>query len=112
VFYPPISLEHDGLDWSVPDTITPSAINTWVAEETKVAGVEATRRRRVAGQTFSLTVGGFTHGDTSGTLLTFRGWALHDLKSPVFGRFPLPPLSRSWLRARRRHHAAGEIDGR
>lgn len=93
VFYPPISLEHDGLDWSVPDTITPSAINTWVAEETKVVGVEATIRRTLAGQTFGLTAGGFKHDDTSGTELTFRGWALHDLKSPVFGRFPLPPLS-------------------
>jgi hypothetical protein len=93
VFYPPISLEHDGLDWSVPDTITPSAINTWVAEETKVVGVEATIRRSLAGQTFSLTAGGFKNGDTSGTELTFRGWTLHDLKSPVFGRFPLPPLS-------------------
>ncbi len=93
VFYPPISLEHDGLDWSVADTITPSAINTWVAEETKVAGVEGTIRRTIAGQTFSLTGGAFKHGDTSGTELTFRGWALHDLKSPVFGRFPLPPLN-------------------
>ena len=93
VFYPTISLEHDGLDWSVPDTITPSAINSWVAEEAKVVGVEATIRRTIAGQTIGLTAGGFKHGDTSGTELTFRGWALHDLKSPVFGRFPLPPLS-------------------
>ena len=98
VFYPPISLEHDGLDWSVPDTITPSAINTWVAEETKVVGVEATIRRTIAGQTFSLTAGGFKNGDTSGTELTFRGWALHDIKSPVFGRFPLPPLSAAMAR--------------
>ncbi len=93
VFYPPISLEHDGLDWSVADTLTPSAINSWVAEETKVVGVEATVRRTLGDQTFTLTAGGFKHGDTSGTELTFRGWALHDLKSPVFGRFPLPPLS-------------------
>lgn len=98
VFYPQISLEHDGLDWSVPDTITPSAINTWVAEETKVVGAEATIRRTIAGQTFSLTAGAFKNGDTSGTELTFRGWALHDLKSPVFGRFPLPPLSAAMAR--------------
>jgi len=98
VFYPQISLEHDGLDWSVPDTITPSAINTWVAEETKVVGAEATIRRTISGQTFSLTAGAFKNGDTSGTELTFRGWALHDLKSPVFGRFPLPPLSAAMAR--------------
>lgn len=113
VFYPPISLEHDGLDWSVPDTITPSAINTWVAEETKVVGVEATVRRTLAGQAFSLTVGGFKNGDTSGTELTFRGWALHDLKSPVFGRFPLPPLSaRMAQRQAPSTTPLAEIDGR
>ncbi len=98
VFYPPISLEHDGLDWSVPDTITPSAVNTWVAEEAKVLGLETTVRRTIGGQTFSLTAGAFTNGDTSGTELTFRGWALHDIKSPVFGRFPLAPLSNYMVR--------------
>lgn len=113
VFYPPISLEHDGLDWSVPDTLTPSAINTWVAEETKVVGAEATLRRTLAGQAFSLTVGGFKNGDTSGTELTFRGWALHDLKSPVFGRFPLPPLSaRMAQRQAPSTTPLAEIDGR
>jgi len=93
LMYPPISLEHDGLEWSVPDTITPSAINSWVAEETKVVGVEATARGAIAGQTLAATVGVFSHGDTAGTLLTFRGWALHDLKSSATGDFPLPPLS-------------------
>ena len=112
VFYPTISLEHDGLDWSVPDTITPSAINTWVAEETKVVGAEATIRRTIAGQTFSLTAGGFKYGDTSGTELTFRGWALHDLKSPVFGRFPLPPLAgRMAIRQAPSTTPLAEIDG-
>ena len=93
LMYPPISLEHDGLEWSVPDTITPSAINSWVAEETKVVGLEATARGVVAGQKLSATLGVFTHDDTAGTLLTFRGWALHDLKSSATGDFPLPPLS-------------------
>jgi hypothetical protein len=84
-----------------------------VAEETKVAGVEATIRRTVPGQTFSLTAGGFKNGDTSGTELTFRGWALHDLKSPVFGRFPLPPLStRMAARQAPSTTPLAEIDGR
>jgi hypothetical protein len=30
--------------------------------------------------------------DTSGTLLTFRGWALHDLTTLAFRKQPLPPL--------------------
>lgn len=112
VFYPPISLEHDGLDWTVPDTITPSAINSWVAEETKVMGLEATARGVAFGQRVSVTAGGFTHGDTAGTLLTFRGWALHDLKSPATGRFPLPPLT-SFMTRRQAAHTTPlrEIDG-
>lgn len=93
LLWPQISLEHDGLEWSVPDTITPSAINSWVAEETKVVALEATARGAIAGQGLTATVGVFTHGDTAGTLLTFRGWALHDLKSTASGDFPLPPLS-------------------
>ena len=113
VFYPTISLEHDGLDWSVPDTITPSAINSWVAEETKIVGVEATIRRSLAGQTFGFTAGVFKNGDTSGTELTFRGWALHDIKSPVFGRFPLPPLAgRMAQRQAPSTTPLAEIDGR
>jgi len=38
-------------------------------------------------------VGLFSYNDTSGTLLAFRGWALHDVKSTAFGRFLLPPLN-------------------
>nr|QQZ51347.1 hypothetical protein JKL49_10000 [Phenylobacterium glaciei] len=49
VFFPPVSLEHDGSEWSLSRTLTPSAINSWVAEEVKVAGVELTARGAVAG---------------------------------------------------------------
>jgi len=34
----------------------------------------------------------FAANDTSGTLLTFRGWALHDRTTLAFRRQPLPPL--------------------
>lgn len=113
LMYPPISLEHDGLEWSVPDTITPSAINSWVAEETKVVGLEATARGAVAGQRLAATVGVFTHGDTSGTLLTFRGWALHDLKSSATGDFPLPPLSPFMVKRQAPYTTpVRELDGR
>ena len=38
LFFPPISLEHDGLEWSLVHTLGASAINSWVAEEVKTAG--------------------------------------------------------------------------
>src|SRR5258706_5585800 len=42
LFWPPVSLEHSGPAWTVTETITPSAINSWIGEEVKVAGAEAT----------------------------------------------------------------------
>ncbi len=113
LMYPPISLEHDGLEWSVPDTITPSAINSWVAEETKVVALEGTARGVVGGQHLSVTLGVFTHGDTAGTLLSLRGWALHDIKSSATGTFPLPPLSPFMLYKQRAETTSLlELDGR
>lgn len=93
LFYPPISLEHDAPVWGLTDTITPSAINSWVGEEVKVVGAEGQVSHDFGEQQVSLTAGVFGFDDTSGTLLTYRGWALHDLKSTLNGAFPLPPLS-------------------
>src|SRR5581483_10511904 len=44
-------------------------------------------------QQLAATAGLFGYDDTAGTLIAFRGWALHDLKSQAQGRFELPPLS-------------------
>ena len=94
LMWPEISLEHStGGAWSVVNTITPSAINSWVGEEVKVLGVEATLRASLGQHELSLTGGVFAGNDTSGTLLSFRGWALHDEKATGFGHFPLPPLN-------------------
>lgn len=94
LMWPEISLEHStGGAWSVVDTITPSTINAWVGEEVKVLGIEGTVRTDIAGSTFGLTGGVFGFNDTSGTLLSFRGWALHDEKATAFGHFKLPPLN-------------------
>jgi hypothetical protein len=92
LFYPPISEEHEGPTWSVANSITPSAINTWVGEEVKVLGGEAKVTGMAGGHELSLTGGLFGYNDTSGALLAFRGWGLHDVKATAFGDFRLPPL--------------------
>jgi len=92
LLYPPVSLEHSGPEWGVRDTITPSAINSWIGEEVKTTGIEITAATEVRGNRLSLTAGLFGLNDTAGTLLAFRGWALHDEKATVFSRQPLPPL--------------------
>src|SRR3954469_12270164 len=40
-FFPPISLENEGVGWSSPWTLTPSAINSWVGEELRTFGGES-----------------------------------------------------------------------
>ena len=95
LFWPPISQEHGGSSWLVTDTITPSAANSWVGEEVKVLGVEATVETALAEHELALTGAAFLHNDMSGTLLTNRGWALHDLRITAGGDLPLPPLSPS-----------------
>ena len=95
VFWPPISLEHGGSTWQVEDSITPSAINSWVGEEVKVLAVEGKLEHRFGAQSLALTGAVFKHDDMAGTLLTYRGWALHDVRATVSGHFPLPPLSAS-----------------
>jgi hypothetical protein len=94
LFYPPISLEHDDKGWQVSRTITPSAINSWVSEEVKVIGAEATLSHvSDAGGEAGLTGAIFSYNDTAGTLLTYRGWALDDVRTGAFSAFPLPALS-------------------
>jgi hypothetical protein len=92
-FYPPVSLEHEGPGWTTTDMLSASAIGSWIGEEVKVGGVEATGSRRFADHEISATAGLFGWNDTSGTLLSFRGWALHGVRTGVATRFSLPPMT-------------------
>lgn len=92
-FWTPVSLEHDGPRWTVSRTITPSAINSWVSEEVKGAGVEVAVRHDFSGHELGLTVGGVAHNDTAGTLLALRGWSLSDVRATIGGHYRLPPLN-------------------
>jgi hypothetical protein len=117
LMYPPISMENDGPAWTPTRTITPSAINSWVGEEVKVLGAEATLGRRWEDQEVSATVGLFEGDDTSGTLLSWRGWALHDVRSTAFGDFPIPqvPVAHKPFFASSQGpvtRSVGELDGR
>jgi hypothetical protein len=92
LFWPPVSLEHSGPNWAVSETITPSAINSWIGEEVKVGAAEATASVATAhhGRIYA-TVAVFGFNDTAGTLLSFRGWAFDDVKATAFGHLRLPP---------------------
>ena len=93
LFFPPISLEHPGPAWTTVYTITPSAANSWVGEEIRTAGLEA-RLGVVSGQNeLWLTGAAFGGNDPTGTLLAWRGWALHDRQTMSGEKLPLPPIS-------------------
>jgi hypothetical protein len=92
LMWPPVSLEHEGADWHVADSITPSAINSWIGEEVKPVAFEGTVAANVGPSKLKATAALFAANDTAGTLLTFRGWALHDRTTLAFNRLPLPPL--------------------
>lgn len=89
-FFPPISLENTGLAWTSPYTISSSAINSWVGEELRSVGGEATVFRQSEGLTLSLTGSAFYFNDPAGTVLSWRGWAIHDREAGVFERLSLP----------------------
>ncbi len=93
LFYPPISQEHQGVGWIDKDMITPSAINSWIGEEVKVVGAEFSVRHSFGEQEVGVTAAAFGYNDTSGTLLTTRGWALGDVQATAPGRYKLPPLA-------------------
>ena len=92
LMWPPVSLEHEGADWHVKDSITPSAINSWIGEEVRPVAAEGSLSTRLADNRLRFTAALMAANDTAGTLLTFRGWALHDRTTLAFNRQPLPPL--------------------
>ncbi|MGQ0558050.1 MAG: hypothetical protein ACT4OE_00430 [Sphingosinicella sp.] len=92
LFWPPVSMEHEGEAWSVRHMLTPSAISSWIGEEVKVVGLEASAVHDLGGPSLAATIGLFGFNDTAATLLSFRGWALHDQVTTVFSRQRLPPL--------------------
>jgi len=92
LFWPQVSLEHEGADWHVRDTITPSAINSWIGEEVRPAAFEASATVNAGNHKLTGTAALFVANDTAGALLALRGWALHDRETLAFNRQPLPPL--------------------
>lgn len=114
----PVSLEHDGPGWTTTRTLTPSALNSWIGEEGLVAGVEAGAERRWDGQAIGLTAGLFMGGDTAGTILVYRGWAMHDIAAKADSALRLPDDTSGqgyryvFTRQAERSKPGVEVDGR
>jgi hypothetical protein len=116
-FYPPISLENTGLAWTSPYTLTPSAINTWIGEELRTIGPEATVYYKNEDWEVDLSGAAFLFNDPAGTQLAWRGWTFSDHQFGFFDRLTVPwipilrPPSRLSDQARR-ENPFREIDDR
>lgn len=74
-FFLPGSRENVDALWESPYTISSSALNSWLGEEFRPVGIDASytlRRRWRVGAT------AYTGNDTFGALPAVRGWRLHD----------------------------------
>ena len=94
MFYPEISFENPDIGWLSPYSYTNSAINNWIGEEVRTMGGEfkVTRPGRANGRsphTFALTGAMYKGNDPVGTLLAFRGWALHDKQTLLNELIPM-----------------------
>jgi hypothetical protein len=94
-FYPAFSLENGDRGWESPFTYSYSAINTWIGEEVRPFGAEWSLRRRLVGFGSNHEVRAFAAAfygnDPAGTLLFWRGWALHDRQSRLHDELLIPP---------------------
>lgn len=112
-FYPAISLEHRAAGWTNPYLINSSALNTWVGEELRTVGLEYNLDWLGAkqGSDFAagLTAAAYGWNDPAGVIVAWRGFALHDRQTPLFGRV------RTWVpgsSGRQQRVLFEEIDGR
>ncbi|MCV6588591.1 MAG: hypothetical protein OIF57_06135 [Marinobacterium sp.] len=96
IFYPAISLENNATAWSVPDTLTPSTMNSWVGEELRATGVEYTAELlgKFSGRSYDLKMQAslFTNNDPSGAMLSWHGWTLSSRQTLLHEKLPLPDM--------------------
>ena len=89
-FWPPVSLEHRAPGWSNPYTLSSSALNTWIGEEFRTIGVgydlEHLGQQQGSALDFGLHAAVYGWNDPAGVVIAFRGFAMHDRQTPLFGR--------------------------
>lgn len=85
-FYPPVSIENEGIGWTSPWTLTSSAINTWVGEELRTLGGETSVEWKTSSGAVGLTGAVFGGNDPTGVLIAARGWSFGDRPTGLFDR--------------------------
>ena len=101
VFFPPVSMENDGVGWTSPWTLSSSAINTWTGEELRAVGGEFALEHRGEVHSWDLRAALFRRDDPAGTVLAARAgpsatWL------PVSAAVCVKPMPKSAMREARR----------
>lgn len=97
-FFPVTSLEidYDSIGWTPRDTISSSAINSWIGEELRTVGLEyrVSRNGRQAGSKhdWGFTAAVFGANDPAGSVMAWRGWSLSDRITGLRETIPLANL--------------------
>jgi hypothetical protein len=112
LFFPPVSLENDGVGWTNPWFVTSSALDSWVGEELRSTGVEWRAEHRGDVDTLEFALTAFGGNDTAGELLADRGWSLSDRVTGVFGAIRTPDPTAFDAPPPRRFDPFVEIDHR
>lgn len=118
--YPRMSLENPDIAWLSPYTYSNSAINSWIGEEIKTIGAEfeisRPGRQFSSAHSFNFVASIFKGNDPAGTLLAWRGFAIHDRQTSLNEVIPfadLPSFKDSPLRRQASNvRPFEEIDGR
>lgn len=94
-FYPAMSLENVDIGWLSPFTYTQSAINSWIGEELRTAGLEVSLyspgRARRSPWSWELHAAAFKGNDPLGSVISWRGFAMHDRQSLSNDRLEFAP---------------------
>jgi len=85
-FFAPVSLENDGIGWTSPWTLTPSAIDSWVGEELRTFGGELRVEHRGDHDSIEGGLALFGANDPAGEIIASRGWSFDDIVSGVGSR--------------------------
>jgi hypothetical protein len=92
-FFPPVSLENQGIGWTSPWTLTPSAIDSWVGDELRTLGGEATLEWRDGIDDIQLSGAVYGWDDPAGVQLAHRGWVFDDQPAGLFSDYRMTDLN-------------------
>lgn len=93
-FFLPTSMENIDRFWESPYTISFSSLNSWIGEEFRPIGLDASYRYHFdEGSLLSVSGTVFGGNDSMGALLAFRGWSYGRQRSVLGDTLALPDLN-------------------